>query len=117
MGLQRRHLEHGVHCRSPSHITYIKPLLLTVLQYQAWELAEGKVLFDGCPTPKSPYAPESHLAQMIALLGQPPKELLAEAENSKYFDSEGAHLLAPQTDIAQHLPSNTPYPVSNYSGF
>lgn len=60
-----------------------------------WELVEGKILFDGTATPKSPYTPEAHLAQMTAILGKMPDELLNRGQHaSRYFDHKG-NLLVP----------------------
>ncbi|EXJ77710.1 hypothetical protein A1O3_09939 [Capronia epimyces CBS 606.96] len=71
-----------------------------------WELAEGKVLFDGCPTPSAPYSAHSHLAQMQALFGPMPKHLLRRSTNAaKYFDSDGNPL------------SKSPFPPSSLEGF
>jgi serine/threonine-protein kinase SRPK3 len=65
------------------------------LCYKLWELVEGKVLFDGTATPKSPYTPEAHLTQMTAILGKMPDELLNRGQHaSRYFDRE-ANLLVP----------------------
>lgn len=46
------------------------------LESVIWELAEGKVLFDGCPIPSAPYSADSNLAQVQALFGPMPKDLL-----------------------------------------
>jgi serine/threonine-protein kinase SRPK3 len=55
-----------------------------------WELAEGKVLFDGAWTANAPYTAEAHLAQMTAIMGRMPEALLARSKNrNQYFDDEG----------------------------
>lgn len=55
-----------------------------------WELAEGKVLFDGTWAPKGPYTAEAHLAQMTAVLGNMPENLLTWSRNrNQYFDDQG----------------------------
>ncbi|KAL2021638.1 hypothetical protein VTK56DRAFT_6991 [Thermocarpiscus australiensis] len=55
-----------------------------------WELAEGRLLFDGAWTATAPYTAEAHLAQMTAVLGDIPKSLLARSKNrDPYFDTEG----------------------------
>ncbi|KAK3323099.1 kinase-like domain-containing protein [Cercophora scortea] len=60
-----------------------------------WELVEGQVLFDGQATPTAPYTADAHLAQMIAVLGDMPTQLLARSRNRDiYFDSED-NLLVP----------------------
>ncbi|SPQ22208.1 1c17f1d4-95d7-478a-8e76-adfc9a26f8ae [Thermothielavioides terrestris] len=62
-----------------------------------WELAEGKVLFDGAWTANAPYTVEAHLAQMTAIMGRMPEALLARSKNrNQYFDDEGK-LLKPST--------------------
>ncbi|RDA96126.1 hypothetical protein CP533_1750 [Ophiocordyceps camponoti-saundersi (nom. inval.)] len=55
-----------------------------------WELAEGRLIFDGTWTPRDPYTAEAHLAQMTAILGPFPESLLARSRNrDEYFDKEG----------------------------
>ncbi|KAK3944416.1 kinase-like domain-containing protein [Diplogelasinospora grovesii] len=55
-----------------------------------WELAEGRLLFDGTWTINAPYSPEAHLAQMTAVFGSVPKTLLARSKNrDRYFDADG----------------------------
>ncbi|KPM35260.1 hypothetical protein AK830_g11315 [Neonectria ditissima] len=55
-----------------------------------WELAEGKLLFDGMWTSKGPYTPEAHLAQITAVFGGMPKHLLDRSKNrDRYFDADG----------------------------
>ncbi|POR39117.1 Uncharacterized protein TPAR_00676 [Tolypocladium paradoxum] len=62
-----------------------------------WELAEGRLLFDGTWTANAPYTPEAHLAQMMAVLGKLPEALLARSKNrDQYFDVEG-NLLQPSS--------------------
>lgn len=59
-----------------------------------WELAEGKVLFDGTWTAKAPYTTEAHLAQITVVLGSMPEAVLARSKNRhRYFDEEGRDLL------------------------
>ncbi|KAK3688905.1 kinase-like domain-containing protein [Podospora appendiculata] len=55
-----------------------------------WELAEGQVLFDGHATPTAAYTADAHLAQMMAVLGDMPSQLLARSKNRDvYFDLDG----------------------------
>ncbi|WQF87738.1 Putative protein kinase [Colletotrichum destructivum] len=62
-----------------------------------WELAEGRLLFDGTWAPRDSYTPEAHLAQMKAVLGAFPERLLARSKNrGLYFDSKG-NLMKPST--------------------
>ncbi|KJZ74934.1 hypothetical protein HIM_05665 [Hirsutella minnesotensis 3608] len=62
-----------------------------------WELAEGRLLFDGTWAPRDPYTPEAHLAQMTAVLGPFPEQLLARSrKRDQYFDNEG-NLIKPST--------------------
>ncbi|KAG7110757.1 Serine/threonine-protein kinase SRPK like [Verticillium longisporum] len=61
-----------------------------------WELAEGRLLFDGAWTINAPYSPEAHLAQMIAVFGSVPRTLLARSKNrDRYFDTDGKLLEPP----------------------
>ncbi|KAK3940663.1 kinase-like domain-containing protein, partial [Diplogelasinospora grovesii] len=60
-----------------------------------WELAEGALLFNGTWTPNAPYAPEAHLAQMTAVLGDMPRSLLARSKNrADWFDADGLPWIA-----------------------
>ncbi|UNI24634.1 Non-specific serine/threonine protein kinase [Purpureocillium takamizusanense] len=62
-----------------------------------WELAEGRLLFDGTWTPGAPYTAEAHLAQMTAVFGNIPETLLSRSKNrDRYFDADGK-LLEPST--------------------
>ncbi|KAJ0155622.1 Serine/threonine-protein kinase SRPK [Colletotrichum tanaceti] len=62
-----------------------------------WELAEGRLLFDGMWASRDSYTSEAHLAQMTAVLGAFPERLLARSRNrDRYFDSEG-NLTKPST--------------------
>ncbi|KAH6982299.1 kinase-like domain-containing protein [Ilyonectria sp. MPI-CAGE-AT-0026] len=62
-----------------------------------WEVAEGRLLFDGSWTANAPYSPEAHLAQMTAVFGSVPNTLLARSKNrDRYFDADGK-LLEPST--------------------
>ncbi|EXU97719.1 serine/threonine protein kinase domain protein [Metarhizium robertsii] len=55
-----------------------------------WELAEGRLLFDGMWTPSGPYSPEAHLAQITAVFGSIPRPLLDRSKNRhRYFDTDG----------------------------
>ncbi|KAG8765913.1 hypothetical protein FRC12_007194, partial [Ceratobasidium sp. 428] len=57
-----------------------------------WDMMEGKPLFEGLdPTRQNEYGKPSHLAQMIALLGPPPMDLLSRGEKtSEYFNPDGS---------------------------
>ncbi|KIM42711.1 hypothetical protein M413DRAFT_408715 [Hebeloma cylindrosporum] len=56
-----------------------------------WDLLEGKALFDGSDSNRNgEYSSHAHLAQVIDLLGPPPKELLARgAKAGLHFNSGG----------------------------
>ncbi|KAH6622413.1 CMGC protein kinase [Boeremia exigua] len=55
-----------------------------------WELYENKIMFSGQHPDGSGYAALAHAAEMIAVLGPPPKEWLADdPRNSQVFDAEG----------------------------
>jgi serine/threonine-protein kinase SRPK3 len=55
-----------------------------------WDLFEDFGLFDAIDTRPSHYHHDKHLGLMIALLGPPPKELLARGTATEtYFDGEG----------------------------
>ncbi|KAG8765914.1 hypothetical protein FRC12_007195 [Ceratobasidium sp. 428] len=52
-----------------------------------WDMLEGRHLFEGLDPYRLEYGKPVHLAQMIALLGSPPAELLARgAKSSDYFN-------------------------------
>ena len=57
-----------------------------------WDLLEGKALFDGADsTLDGEYTSQAHLAQVINLLGPPPKELLARGTKTNlHFNTGGA---------------------------
>ncbi|GAB0137903.1 hypothetical protein EsDP_00006156 [Epichloe bromicola] len=62
-----------------------------------WELAEGRLVFDGMWSPSDPYSAEAHLAQITAVLGNVPQSLLDRSKNRHwYFDSDG-NLLRPSS--------------------
>ncbi|KAF7552117.1 hypothetical protein G7Z17_g4551 [Cylindrodendrum hubeiense] len=69
-----------------------------------WEFMEGKVLFDGTWKPKDSYTPEAHLAQMTAVLGNMPKQLLDRSTNrDKYFKSDGMATLVTRPELMATL--------------
>jgi serine/threonine protein kinase len=56
-----------------------------------WDLFEGGHLFRGVDPEHGVYRSRAHLAEMIALLGPPPNELLAASKNrSKFFSDQGS---------------------------
>ena len=55
---------------------------------QVWDLFEGGHLFTGHDPEVHRYRSRAHLAEMIALLGPPPQELLAKGSASKKFFTE-----------------------------
>lgn len=58
--------------------------------YQIWDLFEGGHLFTGRDPEHQRYRSRAHLAEMIALLGQPPRELLNAGKSShKFFTDTG----------------------------
>ncbi|KND88077.1 Serine/threonine-protein kinase SRPK [Tolypocladium ophioglossoides CBS 100239] len=62
-----------------------------------WELAEGRLIFDGMWTSNDQYTPEAHLAQITAVFGSIPRRLLDRSKNrDRYFDADG-RLLEPST--------------------
>ncbi|KAG8415453.1 hypothetical protein J3458_009300 [Metarhizium acridum] len=62
-----------------------------------WELAEGKLLFDGMWTPYNHYTSEAHLAQITTVFGNIPKRLLDRSKSrDRFFDTDG-NLLKPST--------------------
>lgn len=83
------------------------PACIVLTRTKLWELVEGKVLFDGTATPKAPYTTEAHLAQMIAVLGKMPDDLLLRGAQhaSKYFDPEFNLLVS------------SPFPPCSLEGF
>ncbi|KAF2231616.1 kinase-like protein [Viridothelium virens] len=55
-----------------------------------WDLLEGRGPFDTAQTGMPTFSNERHLANMIALLGAPPLDVLKQGKkSSKYFDNEG----------------------------
>ncbi|KAH7881847.1 kinase-like domain-containing protein [Phlebopus sp. FC_14] len=57
----------------------------------AWEFLEMDPLFRGFDSAKRHYTPESHLAEMAALLGHPPNGLLDRSDETRtYFTPDGA---------------------------
>ncbi|KAJ5956297.1 hypothetical protein N7501_010576 [Penicillium viridicatum] len=63
-----------------------------------WNIIEGTELFTQVEDANGRYDPKSHLAEMIALLGPPPKEVGKSCKNARevfggpYFDEEGKFL-------------------------
>ncbi|KAI1424333.1 kinase domain protein [Xylaria sp. FL1777] len=56
----------------------------------AWDIYEGNQLFCGIDPEHHAYRRRAHLAEIIALLGPPPKDLLARGDlASKFFSDEG----------------------------
>jgi len=65
-------------------------LLLRLSPIQAWDVFQGERLFNGEDPEIGAYRGRAHLAEMIALLGQPPQALLARAKlRSKFFSESG----------------------------
>ncbi|KAF3003880.1 hypothetical protein E8E14_007789 [Neopestalotiopsis sp. 37M] len=55
-----------------------------------WHIYEGARLFHGIDPEHNAYRSRAHLAEMIALLGPPPKDLLARSHlASKFFSNDG----------------------------
>ncbi|KAM5344911.1 hypothetical protein ACJ41O_010773 [Fusarium nematophilum] len=55
-----------------------------------WDLFEGGHLFTGCDPETRTYRSRAHLAEMIALLGQPPQALIHSGKSShKFFTDTG----------------------------
>ncbi|KAI9841527.1 MAG: hypothetical protein M1837_000628 [Sclerophora amabilis] len=55
-----------------------------------WNLLEGRALFEALNPRDSNYTSEQHIAHISALLGPPPKQLLARGERTtRYFSSDG----------------------------
>ncbi|KAF1920903.1 serine kinase [Ampelomyces quisqualis] len=82
-----------------------------------WELVEGKVLFDGTATPKLPYTAEAHLAQMTAILGKMPEQMLNRGQYAfRYFDHD-ANLLVPSPFSHLTLESVSSYQASDKKAY
>ncbi|EON64188.1 hypothetical protein W97_03418 [Coniosporium apollinis CBS 100218] len=63
-----------------------------------WDLIENKALFEAVDPLKTKYDDKAHLAHITALLGPPPKELLAKGKRtSLFYDFEAK--LKPPVDI------------------
>ncbi|KAL8910112.1 MAG: hypothetical protein Q9171_004573 [Xanthocarpia ochracea] len=55
-----------------------------------WDLFEGRHIFHGNDPEKGRYLTRAHLAEMIALMGPPPPELLKRGKRSaEFFDDDG----------------------------
>ena len=55
-----------------------------------WDLIVGGGLFDAHSSTHNPYPPEIHMAKIIALLGQPPEELLQNGQKTPdFFHADG----------------------------
>lgn len=65
-------------------------LTCTVLYFQIWDLFEGGHLFTGHDLEHQKYRSRAHLAEITALLGQPPKSVLKSGHSShKFYTNEG----------------------------
>lgn len=57
---------------------------------QIWDLYEDKHLFYGIDPTEKRYLTRAHLAELVAMLGPPPKDMLERGARSKeFFDGEG----------------------------
>ncbi|KAL9594821.1 MAG: hypothetical protein Q9219_006812 [cf. Caloplaca sp. 3 TL-2023] len=57
-----------------------------------WDLFEGKHMFYGHDPEKKKYMTRAHLAEMIALMGPPPLDLLEKGKRTaEFFDQKGEH--------------------------
>jgi len=55
-----------------------------------WDLIVKNGLFDAHSSTHNPYTPEIHMAKIIALLGQPPEELLQNGQKTPdFFHADG----------------------------
>ena len=55
-----------------------------------WDLFEGKQMFHGDDPDGKGYSTRAHLAEVIAMLGPPPLDLLERGTRvSEFFDKEG----------------------------
>jgi hypothetical protein len=55
-----------------------------------WDLFEGAHLFCGVKYKNGPHDDEQHLAEMVSLLGPPPKAFLARSGKCRrYWDADG----------------------------
>ena len=60
---------------------------------QIWDLYEGGHLFTGQDPEHQTYRSRAHLAEIVALLGQPPQTLLGLGKSShKFFTDEGRQI-------------------------
>lgn len=88
MGLQDRYLvcrRHGMHNNCLLLRLYTNPCV------KIWNLLEDGNLFN--PVKDGHFNDELHFAQMISLMGPPPKEFLERSNRCrKYWDAEGERL-------------------------
>lgn len=62
---------------------------------QIWDLFEGTHLFSGQDPKEERYLTRAHLAEMIALMGAPPLDLLKKGKRTaEFFDEDGEISLA-----------------------
>jgi hypothetical protein len=63
---------------------------LTLMRGQLWNLLEDKTLCDGFDSERQQYTSRGHLAQLIGLIGHPPKTLLDQGQlTTRWFESDG----------------------------
>lgn len=87
MGLSSRYLE-----RRSDGTCRIKPETKSDIDRvaQIWDLYEDKHLFYGIDPIEKRYLTRAHLAELVAMLGLPPMDLLQKGARSKeFFDDEG----------------------------
>ena len=89
MVLQRRYLKFGVYGKWVPSTTILCMVTLIVGYDEMWDLLENEPLFRA-QNSASRHDPQAHLAEMMTILGPPPKELLNEGrKTSSHFDANG----------------------------
>lgn len=71
----------GVLVRDTNEIMHIYSYILAHIPQQAWNIIEGTELFTHVQDAEGNYVSKAHLAEMIALLGPPPKKLLVMSDS------------------------------------
>lgn len=89
MELSCRYLELRNDSKSCIETVLRRPVTRLLTAQQLWDLFEPARLFSA-KSSDGRYSESHHLAQMVAVLGEPPPEFIAASEkSSKYWDQNG----------------------------
>lgn len=87
-------MEHGLHGKG-SKRTWASQIQELTPSFQIWDLFEGDHLFTGRDPERQTYSSRAHLAEIIALLGQPPRALINSGKSSHKFFTDSGKLDTP----------------------